>query len=176
MAPRPNSTGFPSLPVSNSQWSTAAMAAPVSGLECPQSKIRRTQSHGRDPCEACSRRITSAKTILLHDRTGNLEARTTGRWLLLRWGCSDGYGHATLNRRFEIGIGASTGSAFGDTVSVSQARTAPEIDFECSQLFRASSSRLTGPRIPPKTRSLAPPDAIRTHGRPPAQEHRLRLA
>ena len=53
--------------------------------------------------------------------------------------------HVTLNRWFEIGIGASTGSAFGDTVSVSQVRTAPAIDFECSQLFRASSSRLTGP-------------------------------
>src|SRR6516162_6538012 len=57
--------------------------------------------------------------------------------------------HVTLNRWFEIGIGARTGSAFGDTVSVSQARTAPAIDFECS-LFRASSSRLTGPRVPQK--------------------------
>jgi len=28
---------------------------------------------------------------------------------------------------------------------------------------------------PPKTRSLASPDAIRTHGPPPAQEYRLRL-
>ena len=35
-------------------------------------------------------------------------------------------GHAALNRWFEIGIGASTGSAFGDTVSVSQASPEPE--------------------------------------------------
>ena len=84
-------------------------------------------------------------------------------------------GHPTLNRRFEIGIGAGTGSTFGGTVNVSQARTTPAIDFECSQLFRASSSQLTGSRVPQKTRSLASPDAIRTHGRPPAQEYRLRL-
>jgi len=84
-------------------------------------------------------------------------------------------GHPTLNRRFEIGIGAGTGSTFGGTVNVSQARTTPAIDFECSQLFRASSSRLTGPRVPQKTRSLASPDAIRTHGRRSAQEYRLRL-
>ena len=37
-----------------------------------------------------------------------------------------------------------------DAVSASQARTAPAIDFECSQLFRASSSQLTGPWGPQK--------------------------
>src|SRR5262249_14312952 len=51
-------------------------------------------------------------------------------------------------RILELMLGVPT--AFGDTVSVSQARTPPAIDFECSQLFRASSSRLTGPRVPQK--------------------------
>src|SRR5262249_30343991 len=51
-------------------------------------------------------------------------------------------------RILELMLGVPT--AFGDTVSVSQARPPPAIDFECSQLFRASSSRLTGPRVPQK--------------------------
>src|SRR6516165_8407525 len=48
-------------------------------------------------------------------------------------------------RILQLILGVPT--AFGDTVSVSRARTAPAIDFECLQQFRASSSRLTGPRV-----------------------------
>ena len=45
-------------------------------------------------------------------------------------------------------IQASTGSAAFEEGSKRQSSAcAPAIDFECSQLFRASSSRLTGPRV-----------------------------